>query len=195
MKNKKTKIKILLGFTFLGIVFTISNTPKAYSQDLIPSENIRQYVKSEIAPVMKPYRVDFEKSLTMDEKKQIEQIRVDLKAIKAKREQLGVKPAALLKTSLTDEQVAVMKSTRDKAYKSLIQAAAIVANHEQELNRIFEEQKIHRNTWTQEINRIVSDEHPLLKNRYRHYFFNNIQRLLPANQAGQIAFVLWNPEK
>ncbi|HAM97699.1 MAG TPA: hypothetical protein DCQ26_03740 [Marinilabiliales bacterium] len=195
MKTKFLKSKIFPKLLMLGLLIQVLTVQLSFGQDQIPSETIRGYVKREVLPTIKPYRADFEKSLTAEEKKQIEQIRADLKEVRTQRQDLGLKgPSSLWKTALTDEQVNVMKTTRDKAFKSLLQVAAIASNHEQELNQIFEEQKNNRNLWTKEINQIVSEEHPLLKNRYRHHFFRNIQHLLPAEQFGRLAFIIWNPE-
>jgi len=159
------------------------------------TSQLRMYVKTNVKPALEPLRNNFDQELSLDEKKEIEAIRNELKEVIKQRKAAGLDRSMRknLSSDLSDEQIAVMKSTRQRAFAAMSRAMIITANHQAELDDIFVKQEQNINHWRSDLEQIISNEmnfhlfiiKPLVK--------QNLKRLVPGEDLARIFFICWDP--
>jgi hypothetical protein len=157
----------------------------------------KTYLTTRVIPVMKPYREQFETTLSDDEKMQIEQIRNTITSALTTRKEAGLSDGriALRTHSLTDEQINVWKQTREQIYQALLKAAVIAENHRIDLDRISIKEQQNRSQWAGDMWLIFAKNHPWLSRRKSAALKENKQRLMPVEHLDKVVFVIWNPQK
>lgn len=197
MKSKIRITKIVTVFLLSGgliLLAGFSNLKKdnTYSAAL---DKAYEYLSKNVMPEMKPYRVDFNKNLSANEITQIESIRTELKTIMSKREEAGlIIGNNIYASKLTDSQVTVLKETRKRAYKAILQAMVIADIHEKELQTIFQKEEVNQIKWSGDMHKILSENDGKRLRKFNPIARQNFQRLLPLENLSSVMFIVWSPD-
>lgn len=187
---------IRLVFLLLAVIPYHSHGSENHAKKGVRDE-WKTYLTTRVMPVMKPYREQFETTLSNDEKMQIEQLRNTITCAFNTRKQAGLSDGRItLRTcSLTDEQITIWKQTREQIYQALLKAAVIAENHQTELDQIVLKEQQNRTQWAGDMWLIFANQHPWLSRRRGIALKENMQRLMPVEHLDKVVFVIWDPQK
>ena len=192
--HKITFIKTAL--TLIIFCCTISLT-NATSTKFQSDQKVLEYFKANIIPVMKPYRYEFNEKLSTDEKAKIENIRLELTEIRQnlQKEGLTLKEKKLRVSKLSDAQVNLIKTSKDKLYQALFETMTIANNHKEDIQKIFQNENVNRKKWRNDIAEI-RDENSMMRIMVINPILKqNLTQLEPLDHFFELAFILWNPDK
>lgn len=202
--NQRIRTTVKRSFFMAVLIFVGMGMQNLNAKDLTTPDlndpaqlasQIRMYIKTNVKPELEPLRNDFDQQLSAEEKKEIEAIRNEFKEVAKQRKAAGLdrNMRKNLASDLSDEQIAVMKSTRQRAYAAFSRAILIGENHQAQLDEIFGKQEKNFDQWRNDIEQMVADQignrlfvlKPLVK--------QNLKRLAPGEDLVCVFFVCWDP--
>jgi hypothetical protein len=190
--TKITAVFLLSGGLILLMGFSNLKNDNTHSAAL---EKAYEYFSKNVMPVMKPYRVDFDKNFSSNETTQIISIRAELKTVMAVRQEAGLTIGNnMFSSSFTDSQVTVLKETRKRAYKAILHAMVIADNHEKELQSIFQREEANQIKWSGDLHKILSENQGKRVRKFNPIAGQNFRRLLPLENLSSVMFIVWNPD-
>lgn len=200
IKKRKTMKKKLI-FALIFILFTMSTevtfANRKDNNRITTFLSIQEYLKENVFPNIKHLRNDLDKLLNNAEKSQIEEIRKEIRDEVKIRQNAGVSFVnfKLFGEELSDDQVKVMKETRERFYDIILKAMIITKKHEQEIQDLLKTEEKNRENWKNDIQKIVKTNAPKRALVLNPVLKQNIDKLLPAEKVINIMFLLWNPEE
>jgi hypothetical protein len=153
---------------------------------------LQTYALTHIKPVMKQKREILENELTVQEKKKVGALRIQLDAIHKTRKasnltfcerMAGIKP--------NETQKEILASGRKQIRKIMIEAFSIAEKHEKAINQVSQDTRVDREKWRNDLKEIVVKH----KRNTTRDFFARLEGFGVGESVRPALFLLWDPEK
>jgi len=170
---------------------------KSAPQKQVIAQKITAFVAENVAPVMKPQREQLDGTLSADERKEIVELRTELREVIKLRKENRI---GLLfedqEEVLTVEQLQALKESRDRFRRIMTRAWAIADRHPEEIRQLLQPAKERKPEWTAGIRSILREgiEQKFLVILNRDLVSRAEQHQL-AEYFAPVVFLLWDPEK
>lgn len=197
----KTFFKIIFPITIFAILAStlMAFTFKATTDRKAAAREIQNYFQTNIAPVLKPQRKQFDKTLSESEKVEINKLRNEFREVMKFRKNNGitlVNSNPDNQTLYNEQQQKALKVSRDLIRKLTTRAWIIADQHQTEIDALLNPAKDKKQIWKSDIRKIM-------KNHAEERFMvlipkrvlNRLDNLQIPEYFAPIAFVLWNPEE
>lgn len=194
MKKRNLFFKsVVIAGILSGFILLNSFTP-GNKTDKIIIEELKAYALENIQPVLKPYKSELEANLSKDEKHQLKMMRKDLISLIKERKSIGLLPGekTMMTSELTDEQVEVLKDTKNRFTNIVLQTMLIANEHEKELQLFLNEIQPNREEWITDIEKIIGNNRHKSLVVVNPIFRANIKKVQPMDNVIKVALLLWD---
>ncbi|PWJ44838.1 hypothetical protein [Sediminitomix flava] len=143
---KKVIIPFIAVILVSGLVFAQKRERRGMS------EEVKNYIKENVWPVVSEQRQKFDSYLSTDEKAEIEALRARIEKLKEERKANRPQKAEKGKRpELTEAQREQMHASRKEMKRIMYSAFQIAENHESELSSLMSESKDDREKWRKDL--------------------------------------------
>jgi len=197
MKKKKliiTLASIFGGVIVLSSVFAFTSRKMEHVKKDMYYE-MKAFMNDSVLPVMKPLREKLDKSLSVDEKRKVEELRVIAKQLSSRH---IAKHKSLIsgKEKLSESEIQQIKNDQKQMRKIITQCWAILDNNEKVFDEIHADAMPKITSWKKTMKNKVGGHVPFHKSNSCHA--NNdhceIHSQIPEGFVMPVLFVLYEPE-